>query len=143
MQTRLLSIWTHAASLGEFSAMFSTERPKTVFTLFALFWVSRSTASTLDALSLYQTGVQRQQFAGIPARKLLQDSAVCGFNEYFCGEKAFISDTAYSAVSAGNCFNDTGTYLPSRRYVDQKDRLSTENLLQMCSTAGMTTSQSC
>ena len=92
--------------------MTSAERPFTVLTLFALSWVAGSTASSFDALSSFQTGAQWQQSAGTPARKLLQDSAVCGFNEYFCGETAFISDTAYSAVSAGNCFNDTGTVVP-------------------------------
>ena len=93
--------------------MTSAERPVTVLTLFTLSWVARSTASTLGAVSLFQTGAQWQQSAEIPARKLLQDSAVCGFNEYFCGETSFISDAAYTAVSASNCFNDTGTQLPS------------------------------
>lgn len=93
--------------------MTSAERLTTVLALFTLSWVDPSTASTFDALSLFQTGAQWQQSADISARKLLQDSAVCGFNEYFCGETAFISDTAYSAVLAGNCFNDTGTVVPS------------------------------
>ena len=93
--------------------MTSAERLLTVLTLFALSCIARSTTITVDGLSLFQTGAQWQRSAGIPARKLLQDSVVCGFNEYFCGETAFISDTAYSAVSAGNCFNDTGTGLPS------------------------------
>ena len=93
--------------------MTSAERLTNVLTLFTLSWVHRSTASTFDALSLFQTGAQWQRSSGVSARKLLQDSTVCGFNEYFCGETAFISDTAYSAVSAGNCFNDTGTVVPS------------------------------
>ena len=93
--------------------MTGVARPHSVLALFALSWIARSTANTFDGLSLFQTGAQWQQSAGIPARKLLQDSVVCGFNEYFCGGAAFISDTAYNAVSAGNCFNDTGTALPS------------------------------
>ena len=82
--------------------------------LMVLFWVARSMASTVEGLSLAQTGGDWQQLAGVPARKLLQDSSVCGFNEYFCGEAAFISDRAYSAVLAGNCFNDTGTVVHSQ-----------------------------
>ena len=68
--------------------------------------VSPATASSLqDVFKLYQTGVEAHN----SARKLLQDSSVCGtsINEYFCGDTDMISDTAYNAVVAGNCFNDT------------------------------------
>ena len=72
--------------------------------LLAALPMSPATASNLDdVFKLYQTGVE----AHISARKLLQDSSVCGFNEYFCGDTDMVSDTAYNAVVAGNCYNDT------------------------------------
>ncbi|DBA71983.1 TPA: hypothetical protein ACH3X2_010728 [Trebouxia sp. C0005] len=72
--------------------------------LLAALPVSPATASSLqDVFKLYQNGVE----AHTSARKLQQDSSVCGFNEYFCGDTDMISDTAYNAVVAGNCFNDT------------------------------------
>ncbi len=72
--------------------------------LLAALPVSPATASSLDdVFKLYQTGVEAHN----SARKLLQDSSVCGFNEYFCGDTDMISDTAYNAAVAGNCFNDT------------------------------------
>jgi len=72
--------------------------------LLAALPVSLATASNLDhVFELYKTGVD----AYGSARKLLQDSSVCGFNEYFCGDTDMVSDTAYNAVVAGNCFNDT------------------------------------
>ena len=84
----------------------------------ALFLVARSTASIDHELLLPHSGASVKQplagTSGVPGRKLLQDSAVCGFNEYFCGEAAFISDRAYTAVSDGKCFNDTGIVLHRR-----------------------------
>lgn len=41
-----------------------------------------------------------------PHRSLLQNS-ICGAQEYFCGEADMVLDTAYNAVAAGNCYNDT------------------------------------
>lgn len=41
-----------------------------------------------------------------PRRNLLQ-SDICGAQEYFCGETDMVLDTAYNAVVAGNCYNDT------------------------------------
>ena len=60
-----------------------------------------------SVFGLLQTGSELQDFVASPVRKLLQDSAICGFNEYFCGDADLISDTAYQAVTAGNCFHDT------------------------------------
>ena len=94
------------------------ERPALQFLLqlFALSLVARSTTSAVDELLLLQTSASdKQSPPGISGRILLQDSAVCGFNEYFCGEAAFISDKAYNAVSGGECFNDTGV-LPRTNY---------------------------
>ncbi len=72
--------------------------------LLAVLPMSPAAASSLDdVFKLYQTGVEAHN----SARKLLQDSSVCGFNEYFCGDTDMISDTAYNAVVAGNCYNDT------------------------------------
>lgn len=82
--------------------------------LLALVSVSASSPGDMEAASLLQTGFYVEELPFTPARRLLQDSSVCGFNEYFCGETAFIADTAYTAVSAGNCFNDTGTIRPSQ-----------------------------
>ena len=39
-------------------------------------------------------------------RTLLQTD-ICGAQEYFCGETDMVLDTAYNAVAAGNCYNDS------------------------------------
>ena len=65
-----------------------------------------------QAFAIFETGVVGLHPSHGSTRNLLQDSAVCGINEYFCGDSDMVSDTAYNAVVAGNCFNDsadTGT----------------------------------
>lgn len=83
------------------------ERPALHVTsqLIALLLIAPSTASVVNDLLLPQMSNSDRyllaKILGISGCKLLQDSAVCGFNEYFCGEAAIISDTAYNAVSGG------------------------------------------
>ncbi len=70
--------------------------------------LSPCTTASLDSfLAPYGAGPYMEGLTVTPARKLLQDSRVCGFNEYFCGDTDMVSDTAYNAVVAGNCYNDT------------------------------------
>ena len=68
---------------------------------------SAEASSVQDMFAFYQTGLDSQGFSDTSARRLLQDSTVCGFDEYFCGDTDMVSDTAYDAVLAGNCYNDT------------------------------------
>ena len=101
-------------------------------------------ASLLDLTLPFPSGNPWEQSMGTTSRKLLQDSSVCGFNEYFCGGTGFISDTAYTAVSAGNCFNDTGK-VNMDFFVECFPALlhDRRNLMQMCFTAVMLPSQWC
>ena len=72
------------------------ERPALHFTLqlIALLLMAPSTASVVKDLLLPQTSNSDRhllaEILGISGRKLLQDSAVCGFNEHFCGKAAVI-----------------------------------------------------
>lgn len=72
---------------------------------FAL-WVTiacvRATAATEMTEVLSLIGLSSVEHG----RTLLQ-SDICGAQEYFCGEKDMVLDTAYNAVAAGNCYNDS------------------------------------
>ena len=109
--------------------------------LLASLLVSASSRIDTEVVPFSQTDFSAEELPGTLARRLLQDSSVCGFNEYFCGETSFIADTAYNAVSAGNCFNDTGTARPSQSPKQAKscssaiDVLCRRILLRRCKSA--------
>lgn len=87
------------------------ERPALHVTLqpLALLFMASSTASVGNDLLLPQMSNSDRhllaEILGISGCRLSQDSAVCGFNEYFCGEAAFILHCMqfrkYNAVSDG------------------------------------------
>ena len=60
-----------------------------------------------DAFGFYSSELYGLSGDATATRKLQQDSSVCGIDEYFCGDSDLISDTAYNAVVAGNCYNDS------------------------------------
>lgn len=71
--------------------------------LWAVLTCTRAAATGMtDVLGL--VGLSSVDFG----RTLLQtDSSICGAQEYFCGETDMVLDTAYNAVAAGNCYNDS------------------------------------
>lgn len=80
---------------------------KTILAACVVLFAPANASSFKSTLEIYRTGVDTQAAESTANRRLLVDSTVCGFDEYFCGDTDMVADTAYNAVVAGDCFNDT------------------------------------